>query len=167
MITNSPVDAFPAAATAPTGFARGRRLFIAGCIVLLLFSATHMIPMFSDILGEPTAPAEVAAKRAMAAVTVDLGPFHTHWGKLNQLLSVSYSTLLYFIVALNFVALPAVVACRRLRALALVNTVFTTGLLVIAAAYQFPPPGVFALVATVLFGGAALRARSAAQLAAR
>jgi hypothetical protein len=76
----------------------GRRLFIAGCIVLFLFSAVHMIPMFADILGEPSKPAEIDAKRAMAAVVVDMGPFHTNWAKLNQLLSASYSALLFFVV---------------------------------------------------------------------
>src|SRR5262245_39984931 len=93
----------------------GKRLFIAGCIVLLLFSAVHMIPMFNDIFVEPTQPAEIEAKRAMAAVVIDMGPFHTHWGKLNQLLSASYSTLLFFVVALDFVALPAIIAHTRLR----------------------------------------------------
>jgi hypothetical protein len=137
----------------------GRRLFIAGCIVLMLFSAVHMIPMFMDIFVAPTKPAEIEAKRAMAAVVVDMGPFHTHWGKLNQLLSASYSTLLFFVVALNLVALPAIIAHGRLRALATVNVIFVGVLLAIALIYRFPPPAVFALTAEVLFLGAAIRAR--------
>jgi hypothetical protein len=135
----------------------GKRLFVAGCIVLLLFSTVHMIPMFADLFSEPTKPVEIEAKRAMAAVAVDMGPFHTHWGKLNQLLSVSYSTLLFFVVALNLVALPAVVTHGRMRALAQVNAIFAALLLVIAVVFQFPPPGVFALIATVLFVMAAIR----------
>lgn len=138
---------------------RGKSLFVAACIVLLLFSTVHMIPMFMDLFGEPTQPAEIAAKRAMAAVAVDMGPFHTHWGKLNQLLSTSYSALLYFVAAVNLVALPAVVAGGRLRVLAAINALFATLLLVISLCFQFPPPAVFALAAAVLFADAALRAR--------
>src|SRR5262245_55469636 len=104
-----------------TGGTPGKRLFIAGCIVLFLFSAVHMIPMLADIFGQPTKPLEIEANRAMAAVAVDVGPFHSNWAKLNQLLSVSYSTLLFFVVALNLVALRPVIAHGRLRALALVN----------------------------------------------
>jgi hypothetical protein len=137
----------------------GKRLFIAGTIVLLLFSAVHMIPMFADIFGEPTEPAMIEAKRAMAAVVIDMGPFHTHAGKLTQLLSASYSALLFFVVALNFVALPAVIAHGRLRALAMVNAIFVGVLLAISLLYQFPPPAVFALTAEVLFVGAVIRAR--------
>ena len=139
--------------------APGKRLFIAGCIVLLLFSAVHMIPMFSDMFVEPTKPAEIEAKRAMAAVVIDMGPFHTNWAKLTQLLSASYSTLLFFVVALNLVALPAIIAQGRLRALAMVNVIFVAILLGIALVYQFPPPAVFALTAEVLFVGAVIRGR--------
>lgn len=136
----------------------GKRLFVAGCIVLLLFSTVHMIPMLADLLTTPTEPVQVEAKRAMAAVTVDMGPFHSHWGKLNQLLSVSYSALLYFVVAVNLVALSGVVAQGRLRTLAMVNASFSGLLLSISLAFTFPPPAVFALIATILFVMAAMRA---------
>lgn len=138
----------------------GRRLFVAGCIVLALFSATHMIPMFISLFSEPTVQAEIDAKRAMAAVAVDMGPFHSHWGMLNQLLSTSYSALLFFVVALNLVALPSVAAEGRLRALAAVNVVFVGALLALSLIFRFPPPGVFALVAELLFLAALVRARS-------
>lgn len=131
---------------------------MAGCIVLLVFSTVHMIPMFNDLLVEPTKPMEVEAKRAMAAVLVDIGPFQTSWVKLNQLLSASYSALLFFVAAINLVALPAVVAHGRLRALAMVNAVFTSILLAISLAARFPPPAVFSLGATALFLGASVRA---------
>src|SRR5262245_14091299 len=104
--------------------APAKRPFVAGTIVLLLFSTVHMIPMFLDLFGEPTEALEIEAKRAMAAVVVDIGPFHTHWGQLNQLLSTCFSALLFFVVALNFVALPASIAHGRLRALAMVNAIF-------------------------------------------
>ncbi len=141
----------------------GKGLFIAGCITLMLFSAVHMIPMFFDLFVEPTKPVEVEAKRAMAAVVVDMGPFHTHLGKLNQLLSVSFSTLLFFIVAIDLVALPAIIAQGRLRAVAVVNAIFVGILLAIAVIFQFPPPGVFSLFAEGFFIGALTRATPAAR----
>ena len=134
-------------------------MFIAGSIILLLFSAVHMIPMFVDIFAEPTKPLEIEAKRAMSAVVIDMGPFHTNWGKLNQLLSASYSTLLFFVVALNLVALPAIIAHGRLRAVAMVNVIFVGALLAISLIYRFPPPAAFALTAEAFFVGAAIRAR--------
>jgi hypothetical protein len=137
----------------------GRRLFLAGTIVLALFSAVHLIPMFADIFIAPTKLIEIEAKRAMADVTVDMGPFHTNWARLNQLLSASYSALLFFVVALNLVALQAVIAQGRLRTLAIVNVTFVAILLAIALIHQFPPPGVFALIAGVLFLGSVVKAR--------
>jgi len=133
-------------------------MFLAGCVTLLLFSAVHMIPMFADIFTEPTKPAEVEAKRAMIAVDVAIGPFHSNWAKLNQLLSVSYSALLFFVVALNLVALPAIIAHGRLRTMAMVNVIFVGILLATSVIYQFPPPGVFALTAEVFFIAAMVRA---------
>src|SRR5262245_7927320 len=94
----------------------------------------------------------------MTAVDVDIGPFHATWFGLNQLLSVSYSTLLLFVVALNLVALPAVIAHGRLRAIAAVNAIFSGILLAIAVLYQFPPPGVFSLIAAGFFLAAAAKA---------
>ena len=136
----------------------GKRLYIAGCITLLLFSAVHLIPMFAELLVERTEPAEIEAKRAMAAVAVDMGPFHTSWVGLTRLLSASYSTLLFFVVALNLVALRVVVAHGRLWAMAAVNAIFVGILLAIAVIYQFPPPGVFSLIALVFFIAAMVRA---------
>src|SRR5678815_3436648 len=126
----------------PAARVPGRGWFLGGCITLAVFSAVHMIPMFISLFVEPTKPSEVEAKRAMTAVGVDLGPFHTTWTGLNQLLSVSYSALLFFVVGINLVAFPAVAAVPgRLRALAMVNAVFVAILLAIAVAFQFPPPG--------------------------
>lgn len=137
----------------------GKGMFVAGCYTLLLFSAVHMIPMFGDIFVEPSKPVEVEAKRAMTAVDVAIGPFHSNWVKLNQLLSVSYSALLFFVVALNLVALPAIVAHGRLWAMATVNVIFVAILLSTSVIYQFPPPGVFALIAEVFFVSAMVKAK--------
>jgi hypothetical protein len=124
----------------------------------MLFSAVHVVQMLVDNLREATNPAEIEARRAMAAVAVDIGPFHTHMGKLFQLLGASYSTLLFFVAALNLVALPAIVAHGRLRAMAMANAIFVGILLAIAVIYQFPPPGVFSLVALMFFIAALVKA---------
>lgn len=148
----------------PAATAPGKRPFIAGCITLLLFGSVHMITMFANLFVEPTKPVEIEANRAMAAVAVDMGPFHTSWLGLNRLLSASYSTLLLLVAALNLVALPAIIApppYGRLRAMATVNVIFVGILLAIAVIYQFPPPGVFCLIAEVLFIAALVRASGA------
>lgn len=142
----------------------GKHLFLAGCTTLVLFSTVHLVPMFILMFVEPTVPTEIEAKRAMAAVNVDMGPFHTTLYGLNQLLSASYSALLFFVAAVNLVALPAVIAHGRMRALALVNVVFVGVLLIIAVIYQFPPPGVFSLIAEMFFLGAWFRAKPSARV---
>ncbi len=134
---------------------RGKCWFIAGCVVLILFSIVHMIPMFIGLFSEPTAPLEIEAQRAMTAVTVDIGPMRSNWAKLNNLLSTYLSALLLFVAAINIVALPAVIAHGRLRALSMVNAGFCAILLGLAVVFTFPPPGVFALAAVVCFGFAA------------
>lgn len=144
----------------PPAPAPGKRLFVAGNVTLLLFSVVHMIPMFADLFAEPTNPAEVEARRAMVAVAVDMGPFQTNWLGLHRLLSASYSTLLFFVVAINFAALPAVAAHGRLRAVATVNAAFTAILLAIALIYRFPPPGVFSLIALAFFLASSAKAGS-------
>ena len=74
------------------------------------------------------------------------------------MLSVRYSTLLFFVAALNLVALPAVIAHGRLRAMSAVKVIFVGILLAIAVVYQFPPPGVFSLIAEAFFLAALVRA---------
>lgn len=137
----------------------GKRLFVAGCVVLLVFSTVHMIPMFLSLLTEPTKPPEIEAKRAMSAAIVDIGPARSDWMQLHHLLSVSYSVLLYVVAAINLVALGPVVAAGRLRRLAVVNAVFAFVLVGVAVMFTFPPPGVFSFVAGVLFAMAGVKAR--------
>jgi hypothetical protein len=145
-----------------SGRAPGSRLFRAGAIGYLVFAGVHFTAFLRSILVAPTDPLQIEAERALRAVLVDMGPFHTDFGQLVRLLSASYSTLLLFVGALNLVALPAAVAHRRLRALTLVNLAFCGMLLVLAAVVRFPPPMVFALVIEVLFFLSLLAQRRAA-----
>lgn len=135
----------------PDATVPGSRLFRAGAIGYLVFAAVHLTAFLRSVLVAPTDPLEIEAERALRAVVVDMGPFHTHFGRLVRLLSASYSTLLLFVGVLNLVALPAVVAHGRLRALTVVNLAFCGVLLVLAAIVRFPPPMAFALVIEILF----------------
>jgi len=135
----------------PNATAPGSRLFRAGAIGYLVFAGVHLTAFVRSLVVAPTDPLELEAERALRAVVVDLGPFHTHFGQLVRLLSASYSTLLLFVGVLNLVALPAAVAHGRLRGLTLVNLVFCGLLLVLSAIVRFPPPMMFALVIEVLF----------------
>ncbi|MBL8880373.1 MAG: hypothetical protein JNG88_14765 [Phycisphaerales bacterium] len=96
---------------------RGSGAFIHGRVTLLHFSAVRMVPMFASILVEPINPSRSMAKRVMRAVAVDIGPFHFDWSQVKHLLSVRYRALLFLVVALNRVAVPAVVAQGRLLAM--------------------------------------------------
>ena len=135
----------------PNAIAPGSRLFRAGAIGYLVFAGVHLTTFVRSILVAPTDPLQLEAERALRAVVVDMGPFHTHFGLLVRLLSASYSTQLLCVGVLNLVALPAAVAYGRLRALTLVNLAFCGMLLAIAAVVRFPPPMAFALLIEVLF----------------
>jgi hypothetical protein len=135
----------------PSTTAPGSRSYRAASIGYLVFAAVHLAAFLRSLLVAPTDPLEVEAQRALRAVAVDLGPFHTDFGQLVHLLSASYSTFLVFVGVLNLVALPAAVAQGRLRALTLANLVFCGVLLALAAAVRFPPPLAFALAIEVLF----------------
>jgi hypothetical protein len=133
------------------GLPPGGRLFRAGAIGYLVFAAVHLAAFLRSLLVAPTDPLQIEAERALRAVAVDMGPFHTHFGLLVRLLSASYSTFLVFVGVLNLVALPAAVAHGRLRALTLVNLVFCGLLLATAVLVRFPPPLIFALAIEILF----------------
>jgi hypothetical protein len=146
----------------PDPTAPGIRLFRAAAIGYLVFALVHLTAFLQGMLVAPTDPLEIEAHRALRAVAVDMGPFHTHFGHLVRLLSASYSTLLLFVGVLNLVALPAALAHGRLRALTLVNVAFCGLLLALAAAVRFPPPMVFALLIESLFAWSLLSQRRAA-----
>jgi len=135
----------------PDATAPGSRLFRAGAIGYFAFAAVHLAAFLRGVLVAPTDPLQIEAERALRAVVVDMGPFHTHFGLLVRLLSASYSTLLAFAGVLNLVALAPAVAHGRLRALTRANLAFCGVMLAFAAAARFPPPMAFALAIEVLF----------------
>ena len=130
---------------------RGRRWFIAGSIALLVFGSVHLLAVYQSLFVPPSTPAEIEADRALAALKMDMGPFHpTGWHTVN-ILNSSYSALLLYVGVLNLVALGPAIAAGRLRKLTVVNIVFVAILLTIVLALQFPPPALFAAITLVLF----------------
>lgn len=143
----------------------GRRLFLAACIVLLLFGGTHLIAVWHDNFVTPTDSLQIEAERAMSAVKFDIGPFHTHAAMLVQLLSASYAVLLLALGAVNLIAMKPCIANRRFRALTIANLIFVGLLLALTVIYQFPPPMLFAATAEILLIASLIR-QSAKPLAA-
>jgi hypothetical protein len=129
----------------------GSRLFRAGAIGYIVFAGVHFTAFIQEFLFPPTELVRVEAQRALRAVTVDMGPFHTDFSQLVRLLSGSYSTLLLCVGILNLVAFPAAAATSRLRSLTVVNLVFCGLLLALSVLARFPPPIVFGLIIEILF----------------
>ena len=144
----------------------GRRPFIAACIVLILFGGTHMLTFLRALFVPLTDPLQIEADRAMRAVTLDMGPFHTNAAMLMHLLSASYSPLLIGLATINLIALAGAIAQGRLRALTIANIFLVGLLLAVTIIYQFPPPMVFSLVAVILFLVSLMRQRRPQPLAA-
>lgn len=130
---------------------RGRKMFIAGAITLLIFGSVHLLAVYQSLFVAPTAPAEIEADRALYALKFDMGPFHpTGWHTVN-ILNSSYSALLLYAGVLNLTAVGPAIAAGRLRRLTVVNIAFVAVLLAIVLALQFPPPALFAATALAFF----------------
>lgn len=131
---------------------RGRGMFIAGSIGLLVFGGVHLLAIYKGLVVGPTTPAEVAINAAEKAFKVmDAGPFHaTGWHTMN-ILNCSYSALLLYAGVLNLIAVGPAIAAGRLRILTCVNIIFVALLLGITLVFQFPPPALFAAVTLIFF----------------
>ncbi len=140
----------------------GRRLFLAGSIVLILFGAVHVLAVYKSLIVGPESPAEADADRALRAFSMNMGPFHpTGWHTLN-ILNASYSVLLIYAGVINLIALGPAIAAGRLRALTLANMIFVALIAAVPLLLQFPPPLVFALLALILFILSLVKQRSRA-----
>lgn len=127
------------------------RWFKAGAVTLILFGSVHLLAVYKSLFVAPTDPAEIRADEALRDFKIELGPFHpTGWHTVN-ILNSSYSALLLYVGILNLIALGPVAAAGRLRALTVVNILFTTILFAICLALQFPPPMVFAFACMLFF----------------
>jgi len=97
----------------------GRRLFLAGSIVLILFGAVHVLEVYKSLVVGSESPAEVEADRALRAFSTKMGPFHpTGWHTLN-ILNASYSVLFIYAGVINLIALGPAIVAGRSRALTL------------------------------------------------
>jgi hypothetical protein len=129
----------------------GRGWFKAGAIGLIVFGAVHLLAVYKGLFRQPTTPQEIAAHEALLALRMDMGPFRPTGWHTTMILNSSYSVLLIFAGALDLLSLNALVAADRLRPLAAVNSLFCGVLFLITAAFQFPPPMLFALACCVFF----------------
>jgi len=129
----------------------GKRLFIAASIVLLLFGGTHLATVIRSRVHPPATPAEARLKADMQAHRDRVGPITLSAWDAVQILSASYSTLLFYVGALNLSAAGAAAQAGGLRRLTAVNMVFCALVLAIPGIFLFLPPMVFSAAALVLF----------------
>jgi len=130
----------------------GRRTFLAGCIVLLLFGAVHFTAVIKSNFFDTPTPDETRMAEALKARTIlEAGPFHATMWNAVQILSSSYSFLLFQTGVLSLIALRPAIAAGRLRALTLVNALFAAIYAGVCLYNQFPPPLTFATIACILF----------------
>jgi hypothetical protein len=141
----------------------GRRLFIAGNIVLLLLGIVHLLPFIQSNFVPPGTEIERDIHRALHSLKLDMGPFHATGWHTVQLLSASYSTLVLFVAVLNLSIMGAATVAGVSRTLIIVNVVFTGILFAVTLVYQFPPPMVFTAVAEILFVSALIKQRPTPQ----
>lgn len=130
----------------------GRKTFLAGTIVLILFGAVHLLAVYHANFNPPATEQEAEIKRLESQYSIAMGPFKaTGWGCV-QILNSSYSVLLLYAGVLNLLAMRPAIAMGRLRAITLCNIVFVAILLAITMIFQLPPPMLFNATALVLFG---------------
>ena len=80
-----------------------------------------------------------------------IGPFEFSSFGLIQLLSASYSVLLLYAGAVSLATVGPAAAQDRLRRLTVTNLALAALLLLLTIVFQFPPPMLFAGMATILF----------------
>src|SRR5262245_17696275 len=94
---------------------RGRRTFIAGAIVLLLFGGTHLLTVFKTSLTPPATPQEQAVDKALRdMVLISAGPIHPTARDAVDILTRSYSVLLFFVGVVDLLCWRAMAAAGRL-----------------------------------------------------
>jgi hypothetical protein len=129
----------------------GRRAFIAGAVVLFMFGAVHLLAVYKGNFVPPEPGPMGDLDRMAKEIKQRMGPFEFSAFGLIQLLSASYSVLLLYAGTVSLVSLGPSATQGRLRGLTVVNLLLAILMLGLTIVYQFPPPMLFAAVATVLF----------------
>jgi len=129
----------------------GRKTFLAGSIVFLLFAAVHGLAVYDTNFNPPRDEKLAEIQTATKAYVITMGPFKPSVFGLTQILSLSYTTFLLYFGTINLLALRPAAQAGRLRALTLCNILFVAMLFGITILYQFPPPMLFSGVALALF----------------
>lgn len=145
----------------------GRRWFIAGAVILVLFGAIHVLAIFQGLMAAPPDPTKMTgAELEMAhldetakGVKQRLGPFEFSAWCLFQILNSSFSLLLLGAGCTNLIVCRPVAAAGRLNRLTALNMTMTAALTAVTVIWRFPIPMVFAAGATICFLISLLRQR--------
>lgn len=129
----------------------GRKTFMAGAIVLVLFGAVHLLAIYQGNFVPPPPGPEAELDRMAREIKQEIGPFEASAFGLIQLLNASYSVLLLYAGAVSLVAVGPAAAHGSFRRLTITNLILAALLLFLTILYQFPPPMLFAAAALILF----------------
>jgi hypothetical protein len=132
-----------------TAHTPGRRSFVAGALVLLLFGAVHLLAVYKSNFMPPEPGPAAELDRMAKDLKHRIGPFEASAFGLIQLLSASYSVL--YAGATSLATVGPAVTHGRLSRLTTLNLMLAALLLLLTVLAQFPPPMFFAAVATILF----------------
>jgi hypothetical protein len=135
----------------------GRRSFIAGSLILIVFAAIHMAAVFKDSFTLATDPKIVHLQESMKGVQDSIGPFHfSEWGKV-QLVSSSYAILLAFAGVTGLLVVRPMANAGQLRAMTVANMMLCASLVAVCVLWTFPPPLVLSGLALAAFSASLAR----------
>lgn len=133
------------------GSVRGRRAFVAGIVFLFVFGAAHGLAVYSSNFKQPATEDARQVQGILKETVVQKSPFQaTTWGAV-QILSCSYSALLFYVAMLNALAFKPMIAAGRLRALTITNIVFAAVLLLVTVIFRVLPPMLFSVLVLLCF----------------
>lgn len=119
--------------------------------MLLLFGAAHSLAVYKSNFRPPDGPEAADLVAALKGYHMKVGPVDATAWDTNQILSSSYSILLFFAGAANLLMLKPASLVGRLRGLTILNLVLTAALGAVTVIWTFPPPMFFALAALFCF----------------
>lgn len=135
----------------------GRRSFITGSLILLLFGLVHMVAVMVQAFDPPTDPKMVDLQEAMKACQFQVGPVtSTAWG-MAQILNSGYALLLVGVGITGLLVVRPMAMVGRLRAVTVLNIMLTGSLAVVSLLWLFPPPLLFATLALAAFSASLAR----------
>jgi hypothetical protein len=135
----------------------GRRSFIAGSLILILFGLVHTIVVLAEAFNPPDDARLVALHTTMRELKVERGPFNPSEWALAQILTNSYSLLLVGLGIIGLLVVRPMAMVGRLRALTTLFIMLTGTLVLINVLWMFPPPLLFSGLALAAFCSSMVR----------